>query len=128
MGRRCCGLPGRPLWRRGWVRGGTGLARTRRGRCWGPGQREERVLVARAEGEAQGWAGEEGVFGEASEVVGGELLRGVAEALGVGAEAEVVRGGDDGGAAAVGIDVDVEGGVGDPVDEPPARPLVAPLS
>ena len=41
----------------------------------------------------------------------------LAEALGVGAEAEDVDGGVDGGATAIGVGVDVEGVIGDPVDE-----------
>src|ERR1700761_6461418 len=57
------------------------------------------------------------VFGEEGELVRRELGGGRAEALGIAAEAEEVDGCVDAGAGAVGIGVDVEGVVSDPVDE-----------
>src|SRR6185437_641052 len=59
----------------------------------------------------------ESVFREECELVGYELGGGGAEALRVAAEAEEVNGGVDAGAGAVGVGVNVEGVVGNPVDE-----------
>ena len=78
---------------------------------------EDLVVVAHASVEGEG-GGEVDVVleivGALAGIEGNVLL---AEALGVGAEAEEVDRGVDGGAGSVGVGMDVEGGVGDEVNE-----------
>ena len=81
------------------------------------GEREEFVLVAQAGVDGEGGLEAPVVLKEAGPLLRVEDGGLLAEALGEGAEAEVVDGRDDGGAAAVGVGVDAEGVVGDPVDE-----------
>ena len=81
------------------------------------GEGEELVLVAQAGVDGEGGFEAPVVLKEAGPLLRVEDGGLLAEALGEGAEAEVVDGRDDGGAAAVGVGVDAEGVVGDPVDE-----------
>ena len=80
-------------------------------------RRQERVIVARADGERERVRKAKGVFRKARELVRDELRRRCAEALRIAAEAEVVNRGVDAGAGAVRVRMNVEGVVGDPVDE-----------
>ena len=89
------------------VEGGVGVLR----------QRQELVLIAEADAEAEGSAQAPVILGEAGPLLRAEAGVFCAEALREGAEAELVDGSVDAGAAAVGVAVDAEGEVSDPVDE-----------